>query len=111
VGVSGDLASALAGALPPARDPRRTADDDQYPVPPAAPPGDVAPVTLTNSVRTSWPEPLTGNGPWLVYLPRDEASRVVGDRVGTYGTEPPRGYLGSAEPVTAAMMPRRAGDG
>lgn len=84
---------------------------DVYPVPPAAPPADGAglvAVTLTNSVRTSWPERLAGNGPWFVRLPGDEAGRVIADRNGVYGHTVPRGYLGSVEPVPAALIPRRA---
>ena len=104
--MSGELTSALAGALAPARDPRRTADDDTYPVPPAAPPGDRICVYVTVAVRTS-----AGPGPGVLELPRDEASRIVNDRHGVFGTTAPRGFSdGGADGRTvAAMMPRREG--
>ena len=104
--MSGPLTSALAGALPPARDPRRTADDDQYPVPPAAPPGERITVYATVAVRTS-----AGPGPGVLELPRDEAARMVADRHAVYGAAAPRGFSdGGADGRTvAAMMPRREG--
>ncbi len=101
----------MSGLLTGAPEPGPYAGD-AYPVPPAAPPADDAgliPVVLTNSVRTSAGIPREPrDGPWLVWLPPDEAARVVADRVGTYGTAAPRGYLGSAEPLIAALIPRKA---
>lgn len=105
--MSGELTSMVDGMVP-----GKPQVSSLPPSPPAPPPGDAAglvPVTLNNSVRTSAGIPgEPRDGPWLVYLPPDEAARVVADRNGTYGTEPPRGCLGAVEPVVAAMVPRRA---
>ena len=79
---------------------------DQYPVPPAAPPGDRITVYATVAVRTS-----AGPGPGVLELPRDEAGRLVADRHAVYGSQPPRGFSdgGMDGRTVAAMMPRREG--
>lgn len=91
--MSGELASMVN--LPAARDPRRTADDDQAPYVPAPPAGDgEVTVYLTVAVRTS-----KGPGPGPLTLPRDEAGRLVAQRYGVYGAEPPLSFLGTPAPA------------
>lgn len=60
-------------------------------------------VYLTNGTRTS-----AGPGPGLKYLPPDEAGRLVGARLATYGERPPRGYADGGVDVRSVglMMPR-----
>lgn len=92
--MTGELAGILDGALPPAGAPGRTADDDQAPFVPAAPPGDQVTVYLTVAVRTS-----QGPGPGPLTLPRDEAARLVAQRFAVYGGSPPLSFLGTPAPA------------
>ena len=93
--MTGDLAGMVDGASI-AR--RRTADDDQYPVPPAPPPGGQVTVFLVNGTRTS-----AGCGPGPLTLPAAEAGRLVAARLAVYGDRPPRNFAdgGQPGPVTA----------
>lgn len=62
----------------------------------------LVPVYVTTAVRTS-----AGPGPGVRRVPPDEASWLVRERKGVYGTEPPRGFLDGGAPLAiAAMMPR-----
>lgn len=102
------MSGLLTGMVPrdrPGR-PGRTADDDQPPGVPAAPPpaGDgMVAVYVTVAVRCS-----VGAGPGVRRVPPTEAAALVRDRHAVYGEVPPRGYSdgGADGLVVAAMMPR-----
>ena len=66
---------------------------DQYPVPPAAPPGDRVTVFATVAVRTS-----AGPGPGVLELPAAEANRLIGMKYAVYGSSPPRNFLDGGQP-------------
>jgi hypothetical protein len=65
---------------------------------PEAPP--TVAVFLTVGTRTS-----QGAGPGFKHLPPLEAAAHVNAKHAVYGTRPPDGYAGSAEPARAGIFP------
>jgi hypothetical protein len=61
---------------------------------PAAPPGDVVEVYVTNGTKTS-----QGPGPGQKFLPSREAAALVRNRLASYGG-PPKGLDGVPEPTS-----------
>jgi len=62
-------------------------------VPPEPPPPERVPIYLTVAIRTSG-----GAGPGVAWVPPEEAGRIITDRHGVPGEEPPRGFLDGGSP-------------
>jgi hypothetical protein len=82
----------LTGMVPLNR-PERGPGGDEYPLPPAAPPGAEISVYLVNAVRTS-----AGCGPGVLRLPAAEANRLIAAKLAVYGDQPPRNFLDGGQP-------------